>query len=114
MGEDIATMGMVCCAEYCAFTALNSVCSCLNGNFGYPLIVLLFTVMGLVFRFDDSAQGSLNWLADYGGFKGCDHVDSDVKNLCLVTQFVLRGGFSLHAQIPRTRSHVRCHALGSR
>ena len=58
---------MVCCAEYCAFTALNSVCSCLNGNFGYPLIVLLFTVMGLVFRFDDSAQSSLNWLADYGG-----------------------------------------------
>jgi len=88
-------MGMVCCAEYCAFTALNSVCSCLNGNFGYPLIVLLFTVMGLVFRFDDSAQSSLNWLADYGGFKGCDHVDSDVKNLCLGTQFVLRGGFTL-------------------
>jgi len=88
-------MGMVCCAEYCAFTALNSVCSCLNGNFGYPLIVLLFTVMGLVFRFDDDAQGSLDWLAEYGGFKGCDNVASDVKNLCLGTQFVLRGGFTL-------------------
>ena len=37
----------------------------------------------------------LRYRASGAGFKGCDHVDSDVKNLCLGTQFVLRGGFTL-------------------
>jgi hypothetical protein len=89
-------MGSVlCCAESCACLAAQSLCSCLNGDFGYPLIVLLFTILGLVFRFNEGAQSSLHWLADYAGFGGCDNVDSEVKNLCLGTQFVLRLGFTL-------------------
>lgn len=88
-------MGATCCAEYCACMAVQSVCSCMTGHVFYPLIVLLFSVMGIVFRFNDNAQKSLSWLADDGGFTGCDHVDHDVKNICLGTQFVLRLGFTL-------------------
>jgi len=90
-------MGAVCCAEACACCAVQALCSCLDGNLGYPLIVLIFTVLGLVFRFNETAQSSLHWLADYGGFGGCDGDDitNDVKNLCLGTQFVLRLGFTL-------------------
>jgi len=82
---DVASnTGWECCERWCA-----------ERTIGYPLIVMLFMVLGAVFRFDDSAKSSLVWLADNGGFSGCDHVEIDVKNLCLGTQFVLRGGLAL-------------------
>jgi len=96
MGQSPAEMGAAASSlSCCACMAAQSLCSCLDGNLGYPLIVLLFTLMGLVFRFNDDAQSSLHWLADYGGFGGCDGVEPEVKNLCLGTQFVLRLGFTL-------------------